>query len=99
MGTSTVALVVVASVVSLGEGTFIRTHGLLPLATVCAATVLYYLVAFFILESTQHPVDWIAGIRTIALPAAVYNAVLNIPGFWLAQRLEQRIYPTPRAHW
>lgn len=98
-GANTVALVVVASLVSLGEGTFIRTHALLPLATVFGATVLYYLIVFFILESTQHPVDWVAGIRSIVLPAALYNAVLTVVAFPLVRRLEDRVYPVPRANW
>ena len=98
-GTNTLALVVVASVVSLGESTFMRTHALLPLATVFAATILFYLVALFILESTQHPVDWIPAVRDVVLPAAIYNAVLNLVLFRLIQRLEDRVYPTPRAHW
>lgn len=98
-GTSTVSLVIVASLVSLGQGTFIRTHALLPLATVFAATVLYHLVAMFILESTQHPVDWLGALRGYVLPAALYNALLNIPGFRIVQRLESRVYPMPRANW
>lgn len=98
-GTCTVALVVVASLVSLGEGTFIRTHALLPLATVFAATLLYYLIVFFILESTQTPVDWAAGIRDIAIPAGLYNAAINIAAFPLMKRLEGRVYPVPRANW
>jgi len=98
-GTNTVALVTVAFVVSLGEGTFMRTHALVPLGTVFGATILYYLVVFFILESTQTPVDWITGIESIALPTALYNAVLNIPLFWLMRRLEQRVYPIPRTSW
>ncbi|GAC1319636.1 MAG: hypothetical protein NVS2B16_00570 [Chloroflexota bacterium] len=98
-GTSTVALVVVASVVSLGQGTFIKTHALLPPATLFGATFLYYLVALFILESTQQPVDWVLALERIALPVAVYNALVNIGGFWLTQRLERRVYPVPRANW
>jgi rod shape-determining protein MreD len=98
-GTGTVSLVVVASLVSLGEGTFIRTHALLPLATVFAATVVYYLVALFILVSTQHPVDAPEAIRDIVIPVAIFNAVLNIPGFWFAQRLENKVYPIARANW
>lgn len=99
IGTSTVAMVVVASLVSLGGGTFIRTHALLPLGTVFVATILYYLVAMFILESTHHPVQWVEGLRSAVVPVALYNAVLNIPGFWLSRRLEARIYPVPRANW
>lgn len=99
IGTSTVSLVVVASLVSLGEGTFIRTHALLAPATVFGATLLYYSIALFILESTQHRVDWITDLQGIVFPIAVYNALLNIPGFWLSRRLEARIYPTPRANW
>ncbi len=98
-GTNTVALVIVASVVSLGQGTFMRTHFLLPIITVFAATILYYLIAYFILESTQQPVDWLAMVRSAALPVAIYNALLNIPGFWFVQRLEDRVYPIPRARW
>ncbi len=99
IGTNTVALVLVTSVVSLGGGTFIRTHTLLPPAAVFAGTILYYLVALFILESTHHPVDWLAAIRDVVVPASLYNAVLNIPGYWLTRRLEARVYPMPRANW
>ena len=98
-GTNTVALVTVASLVSLGEGTFMRTHALVPIATVFGATVLYYLVVMFILQSTQQPVDWVPALRATVLPLAVYNAVVNVVGFYLVQRLEDRVYPTPRANW
>ena len=99
IGTNTVALVVVASVVSLGQGTFMRTHALLPPATVFAATILFYLVALFILESTHHQVDWRAALQGVAFPAALFNAVLNIAGFRLTERLERRVYPLARANW
>jgi rod shape-determining protein MreD len=98
-GTNTVALVLVASLVSLGEGTFIRTHALLPPATVFGATILFYCIALFILESTGHPVVWDTALRETVLPIAIYNAILNIPGFRLVQRLENRVYPSPRANW
>jgi rod shape-determining protein MreD len=98
-GTSTVALVIIASLVSLGEGTFIRTHALLPLATVFGATLMYYLIALFVLQSAQQPVDWFGVLRYIAVPAAVYNAILNIVGYPLMRRLEGRVYPMPRASW
>ncbi len=99
IGTSTVALVIVASLVSLGEGTFMRTHALVPIATVFAATLLYYAIALFTLESTQQPVSWIAEFRMAILPVAIYNAAINIPGYWLMKRLESRVYPVSRAHW
>jgi rod shape-determining protein MreD len=98
-GTNTVALVIVASIVSLGQGTFIRTHALLPPATVFGATILFYAIALFILESTSHPVAWGDALRDSVIPIAIYNAILNIPGFRLIQRLEHRVYPLPRAHW
>ncbi|HEX6507719.1 MAG TPA: rod shape-determining protein MreD [Chloroflexota bacterium] len=98
-GTNTVALVTVASVVSLGQGTFIRTHALLPPATVFGATILFYVIALFILESIHQPVEWITALRDTVLPIAIYNALLNVVGFRLVQRLESRVYPLPRANW
>jgi rod shape-determining protein MreD len=98
-GTSTVALVLVASLVSLGEGTFMRTHTLVPLGTVFGATILYYAIALFILQSTKEPVDWLAALRAVILPGALYNCLLNIPAFKLVHVLERRVYPAPRAHW
>ncbi|HEX8919740.1 MAG TPA: rod shape-determining protein MreD, partial [Chloroflexota bacterium] len=77
-GTNTVALVIVASVVSLGQGTFMRTHVLLPPVTVFAATVLFYLIALFILASTQHSVDFLQALQTAVIPAALYNGALNV---------------------
>ncbi|HLJ66602.1 MAG TPA: rod shape-determining protein MreD [Chloroflexota bacterium] len=99
IGTGTVAMVLVASLVSLGGGTFIRTHALLPPATVFAATLLYYAIVAFILVSTQHNVDLLPAMRYLVFPVALYNAILNIPGFRLVRRLEQRVYPEPRASW
>jgi rod shape-determining protein MreD len=99
IGTNTVALVIVASLVSLGGGTFIRTHALLPIAAVFAATIIYFLIVLFIMESTHQPVDWIAALRGDVLPIAIYNAILNIPGYWIVRRLEARVYPMPRANW
>lgn len=99
IGTNTVALVLVTSVVSLGGGTFIRTHTLLPPAAVFVGTIMYFAVALFILESTHQPVDWIAAMRNGVLPLALYNAVLNLPGYWLMRKLEARMYPMPRANW
>jgi hypothetical protein len=66
---------------------------------VFGATILFYLIVLFILESTQHPVNWLVELRQSALPVAAYNAVLNIPAFWALRRLEHKIYPTPRANW
>lgn len=99
LGTSALAMVAVASVVSLGGGTFIRTHALLPIATIFAATILYYLVALFILASTDRTVDWLQAVRGTVVPIAIYNAVVNIPWYRLVQRLEGRVYPMPRANW
>jgi len=99
IGTSTVSLVIVASLVSLGGGTFIRAHALVPMGTLFVSTALYYAIALFIFESTQHTVDWIAAVQHVILPAALFNSLANIPGFWLTQRLERRVYPSPRAQW
>ncbi|MGH2448427.1 MAG: rod shape-determining protein MreD [Chloroflexota bacterium] len=98
-GTSAVALVVVTSLVSLGSGTFMRTHTLVPIVTVFAATFLYYLIVLFILESVHEPVGWTAMLRDVALPAAIVNAIINIPAFHLMQKLERRLYPAQRASW
>lgn len=99
LGTGTIAMVAVAGAVSLGGGTFIRTHALLPPFTVFIATLLYFVVAFFLLESMQRPVDWERALRDIALPAAAYNAVLNVGIFALMGRLEARVHPMARASW
>lgn len=99
IGTGMIAMVAVASVVSLGGGTFIRTHALLPPVTVFVATLLYYAVALFLLQSMERPVDWIQALSAVALPSAIYNALLNVGAFMLFRGLESRIYPVPRASW
>lgn len=99
LGTSTVALVVVAAVISLGQGTFMRMHALLPPATVIFATIFYYCIVVFILDSTHHPVNLITVLQHIAIPAAILNGAFNIVVYPLTLRLERRIYPMPRASW
>jgi len=99
LGTSTVALVVVAALISMGETTFMRTHALLPPVTVFLATLLYYAVVVFILVSTHQSVNLATVFRQVAIPAALLNGAANIVVYPLTHRLEQRIYPVPRASW
>jgi rod shape-determining protein MreD len=98
-GTSSLAYVSIAGIVSLGQNVLLRTNVLLPLVAGAIATLIYYTIAIIIVASTRHTVmlnDFV--VHTI-IGVALYNAVIN-PIFYVgAQVLDRRLHPVARASW
>jgi rod shape-determining protein MreD len=98
-GTSSLAYVSIAAVVSLGQNVLLRTHILLPLVAGAIATLLYYAIAIIVMASTQHTVLLNDFVLHTIIGVTLYNAVIN-PIFYVgAQTLDRRLHPMARASW
>lgn len=98
-GTSSLAFVLIAGAVSLGESALMRTHFLLPLLAVFGATILYYAVALFIIASARHVLLLDSHTVHVVIAEALYNGALNTIGFALTLAFERKLHPIPRANW
>jgi rod shape-determining protein MreD len=98
-GTSSLAFVLIAGLISLGEGTLMRTNVLLPFLTVIGATLLYYAVAIFMFASFRHVLLVDQHTLHTIFAEALYNGVLNPFAFSLLQAFDRKLHPVARANW
>ena len=98
-GTSSVAYVCVAGVVSLGESALMRTHILLPTIAALVGTIIYFCVAIVIVASINHEVLLNGSVGHTILGVAVYNAVINPLVYLAAHALDRTLHPVVRTSW
>lgn len=98
-GTSSLAFVCIAGLVSLGETALPRASILLPMAAAFLATCIYYAIALFMVASVNHELLLNAFTGRTVLGVAVYNAVINPILFGACQGLDRRLHPVARANW
>ena len=78
VGVSALAMVAVATVAgSFGRRMF-GTNPLLPMLTVFASTVVYFVIVSFLLATLHYPTEWLAVMTDVALPAAIANSLLGL---------------------
>jgi len=92
-GVSTLALLVIGFLASLGEKSIFRTHlAFIPL-TALIATPVYHLVCLSLLQVMGWPISWTDSLIRIVLPSALLNTALMLPVYgamnWLHRRLAQ----------
>lgn len=98
-GTSSLAYVSIAGMVSLGESALLRTHVLLPIIAAAAGTVIYYAIAVVVVASVRHQVTLDGStLRTFA-GVAVFNAVINPVIYVAAQWFDRKLHPIARTVW
>ncbi|HLG69435.1 MAG TPA: rod shape-determining protein MreD [Chloroflexota bacterium] len=78
VGVSALALILVAAVAGMVGGRAFGTNPLLPMFAMFVTTFVYVIVVSFVLATLHYPTDWLALIRTVALPTAVANAILGL---------------------
>lgn len=96
-GTSSTAYVVIAGLVTFGEGALLKAHILMPMLTAFAATIVYYVVSVFILASAQHQLPLSASFIEVVIGVAAFNALLNPALLWTTQGIERRLHPVART--
>lgn len=75
-GVSTLALLAVGSLSSLGGMSIFRTHIVLPPITALFATSVYYLIFLALLQMMGWPVPWAESLLKVVLPSVLLNAAL-----------------------
>lgn len=81
-GVSTLALLVVSFLASLGEVRIYGTHIILPLSTIFLATIAYDFIFLLLLQMLGRPVPWVESTVSIVLPSTLLNVFLMLPVYW-----------------
>lgn len=81
-GTSVLSLGLIAVAANTFGSALRRTNGLLLLAFVPLATIVYTLLHAFVLESVEWPVDWPATVALVVLPGAGLNTLATPFAYW-----------------
>ncbi len=81
-GVSTLALLIVSFLTSLGEVRIYGTHVILPLSTIFLATIAYDFTFLLLLQMLGRPLPWVASAVSIVLPSTVLNTFLMLPVYW-----------------
>src|SRR5262245_34011732 len=95
LGTSALALVVIAYFASLSEGRFWRSHILLPLATILLGTIGLHFIYFILLNLSGERVNVGFALARITLPAVVLNTAAMLPVYQSMRWLRRGLYPEP----
>jgi rod shape-determining protein MreD len=99
LGTSSLALVLVALCSSLGEASVFRTSFLLPTVIVFWAAVLYGVLYLFLLRTHQMPVDWIGTLRHSVVPSAILSTLCAPAAYWVLSRVDRATRVIQPVEW
>ena len=90
-GAATLSLMVAGLLSGLASATAVRAQFVLPSVTVFLATLAFDLIFLSVVQVAGQPVDWGGTLLRIALPSALFNAILTPPFFWMARTLDRWI--------
>ena len=93
LGASALALILVAFLVSLTEGSFWEAHFLMPLSAVLIASLIYHGMNLLVLLLMGRLPDLNFAFTQVILPSVFLNLVLALPVAQLAESLEMSLYP------
>jgi rod shape-determining protein MreD len=92
-GSTSVALVIVAYLVSFPEGRFWESHVVMPLGIMLVASVVFHVLGIGTLLAIGQPIDLDTALTRVLLPSTFMNLVLILPTVQIANGLAQRLYP------
>ena len=93
MGVSSMALVLVAALVSYSEGRFWGIHPLMQLGAVLAASIVFNAAQLLTLLLAGHPIDLPITLSRTVLPGLFINLLLALPAAQAADALRDQLVP------
>jgi rod shape-determining protein MreD len=94
MGTTSLALVTIAYVVSWLEGRLWGTHIFVTLGVTLAASALLYVMLLSTLFIIGRPIDLGLAITHVVLPSTFLNLALAVPAAQLAAAIQRSLFPS-----
>jgi rod shape-determining protein MreD len=92
-GSTSIALVIVAYLVSFPEGRFWESHVVMPLGVMLVASTIFHLLGIGTLLTIGQPIDFDSALTRVLLPSTFMNLVLVLPALQLANGMVERLFP------
>jgi rod shape-determining protein MreD len=92
-GSTAIALVTVAYLVSFPEGRFWESHVVMPLGVMLVASTLFHVFGIGTLLIVGQPMDLEGALTRVLLPSTFMNLVLILPVLQIADGFAQRLFP------
>jgi rod shape-determining protein MreD len=92
-GSTSIALIIVAYLVSFPEGRFWESHVVMPLGVMLVASTVFHVLGIGTLLLVGQPMDLDSALTRVLLPSTFMNLVLILPVLQIAGEFVQRLYP------
>lgn len=92
-GVNVLALGVVAILAAAAGAVPRQARGLVLLAYAPFGTIVYELIALFVLQNLEWRVDWPSMVALVVLPSAILNTILAPVVYWPLRTLGERLQP------
>jgi rod shape-determining protein MreD len=92
-GASAIGLMLVALIAGATSSGLFRGRAMLPIVTAFLATLAFHLVYMLAMLLVGQRVNVLDALLRLALPSAVYNAVLSMIVYWIMAGIDRRIRP------
>jgi len=93
MGTTSMALVLIAYLASWLEGRFWEAHLFMTFGVTLSASLLFYLIMLAVLLLAGQPIDWGLALTRVVLPSTFLNLLLAFPATQLASAVQRSLFP------
>jgi rod shape-determining protein MreD len=93
MGTTSMALVIIAYIASWLEGRLWGAHIFVTLGVTLAASALFYAMMLAVLFVIGQPIDWGMALTRVVLPSTFLNLILAVPSAQLASAVQRSLFP------
>ncbi|MGB2894923.1 MAG: rod shape-determining protein MreD [Anaerolineales bacterium] len=93
MGTTSVTLIIIGTLVSLYEGRIWETNFLMPLGITLAGSLLFHFMSLGVIMFMGREIDWAYSFSRVILPSTFINLLLALPTAQALKGLRNRLYP------
>ena len=93
IGTTSIILILIGTLVSLFEGRIWEANFLMPLGTTLAGSLLFHILSLGVILLMGREVDWTYAFSRVILPSTFINLLLALPIAQALKGLRIRLYP------
>ncbi len=93
IGTTSIILILIGTLVSLFEGRIWEANFLMPLGTTLAGSLLFHIMSLGVILLMGREIDWTSAFSRVILPSTFINLILALPIAQALKGLRSRLYP------
>ena len=93
IGTTSIILILIGTLVSLFEGRIWEANFLMPLGTTLAGSLLFHILSLGVILLMGREIDWTYAFSRVILPSTFINLLLALPIAQALKGLRRRLYP------